>query len=780
MAIPKEIKSRVEELRAEIEKHNYLYYVMDQPEISDAEYDRLMRELIRLEEEHPELQTSDSPTQRVGGVPLSFFNTVRHRVPLLSLANAFDEEELKAFDSRVKKSLGIDSEVEYIAELKIDGLTIALTYEDGLLVQAATRGDGEEGEDVTTNVKTIKSIPLRLPSRINIGIRGEVYIKKTDFEKLNIQREEDEEALFANPRNAAAGSLRQLDPKVTASRPLNIFCYDILYFEGQTIPTQWEGFDLFKKLRLKFNPEAKLCKGIEKVIEFCKYWTENRHTLAYEIDGIVVKVNSIQAQTELGFTAKAPRSKIAYKFPAEQVKTKVNKIEVNVGRTGAITPVAILEPVKVAGSIVSRATLHNEDNIRNKDIRILDWVVIQKAGDVIPEVVRSLPEKRNGSEQIFEMPKVCPECGAEVFRQPGEAVVRCINFDCKAKIRERIIHFVSRDAMNIEGLGEEIVIQLVNKRVVKDVADLYRLKPGELLKLEQFEGKSAKELLNAICDLEKGDISNFLKKLRIESIGPVVSKQISKGYNSLDELMDTNIDELRKRANISEKAAINLEQFLKNINNQSLIRKLREITNEDYLYLLNYEDITKLGFSAKAIDKLLKSIEDSKKNPLSRFLFALGIRHVGESVARELAQRYGSLDKLMGTSLDELTSIPSIGEKIANSLVSYFKEPHNQELIAKLKDLGINTFETRETSQFPQTLTGKTLVVTGKLEFYGRNEIEEVIRNHGGKTGSSVSKNTDYVVAGSDPGSKLQKAQQLEIRILNEQEFQKLLDIGEI
>lgn len=669
MTVIKEAQTRAGILKTEIEKHNYLYYVMDQPEISDAEYDRLMRELIRLEEEYPELQTPDSPTQRVGGRPLTIFNSIRHRIPLLSLANTFDEVELKAFDSRVKKALGTDSEVEYTAELKIDGLTIALTYEAGLLVQAATRGDGEEGEDVTANVKTIKSIPLRLPSPINIGVRGEVYIKKNDFERLNRQREDDEEALFANPRNAAAGSLRQLDSKITANRPLDIFCYDILYIEGQTITTQWEGLELLKRFHLKSNPEAKLCKGIGEAIEFCKYWTEQRHSLAYEIDGIVIKVNSIQAQTKLGFTAKAPRSKVAYKFPAEQVETKVKAIEVNVGRTGAVTPLAILEPVKVAGSVVGRATLHNEDNVHNKDIRVGDWVVIQKAGDIIPEVVRSLSEKRDGSEQIFEMPKVCPECNSAIYREPGEAAARCIGATCPAQLRRGIIHFVSRDAMNIEGLGEAIVIQLIESGLIRDVADLYQLRFEDLVGLERFGTKSATNLLTAIGD--------------------------------------------------------------------------------------------------------------SKTNNLGRLLFALGIRHVGVGAARELAERFGSILKLMDATFEDLTVIPTIGPKIAASIVKYFNEPHNRELVRKIIEAGVNVFQEAATD-IPQTLAGKTLVVTGSLVSFSRSEIEAVIRNHGGKAASSVSKNTDYVLTGSDPGSKLQKAQAIGVKIINEEQFKALLAGKEI
>jgi DNA ligase (NAD+) len=664
-----DVRLKIESLREELERHNYLYYVLDNPEISDAEYDQLMRELIKLETAHSELRTPDSPTQRVGGEPLAIFNTVRHRTPLLSLENAFGAIDLRAFDTRVKRALKTEAELSYTAELKIDGLTIALTYEQGELTQAATRGNGEEGEDVTANVKTIKSIPLRLPAEIGIPllvVRGEVYIKKTDFEALNRQRESTGETLFANPRNAAAGALRQLDPKITAERPLDAFFYDLLFVEGPEIETQTYGFELMRSCKLKVNPESKLCQGIEEAIEFCEYWKEHRDELAYEIDGIVVKLNSIALQAELGFTAKAPRSKIAYKFPAQQVETKVVRIEVNVGRTGAITPLAILEPVRVAGSTVSRATLHNADNVRAKDIRGGDWVVIQKAGDVIPEVVRSLPEKRTGTEKIFEMPTECPECKSIVYREPGEAVTRCIGASCPAQLREGIIHFVSRDAMDIDGLGEAIVIQLITANLIQDVADLYQLKYEDLVGLERFGDKSATNLVNAI--------------------------------------------------------------------------------------------------------------QASKNNDLSRLLFALGIRHVGAGAARELAGNFKSVDDLMVASYEELTAIPTIGPKIGESIVKYFSEPHNRELIAKLKSFGVNTSSNNTTTQSSQSLAGKTIVVTGSLESFSRGEIEEVIRSHGGKAGSSVSKNTDFVLAGADPGSKLQKARELGVTVIDEAEFKRMLE----
>jgi DNA ligase (NAD+) len=670
MAVPQEIEERANFLKAELERHNHLYYVLDTPEITDAEYDQLMRELIRLEQEYPELQTADSPTQRVGGAPLSEFRSVRHRTPLLSLDNTFSPEELRAFDERVCRGLGAVRPVEYIAELKIDGLTIALTYENGLLVQAATRGNGVNGEDVTANIKTIKSIPLRLKGNaaLTLGVRGEVYIKKNDFEALNRQRDQNGEPLFANPRNSAAGSLRNLDPRVTAARPLDAFFYNVLYVEGATAPTQRAGLDLMQRLGLKINPHSQICPDIAAVIDYCAYWTQHREELPYEIDGIVVKVNSLAAQAELGFTAKAPRSQIAFKFPAQQVETQVLKIELNVGRTGAVTPTAVLRPVSVAGSTISRATLHNEDNIREKDLRIGDWVVIQKAGDVIPEVVRVLPEKRDGSERVFTMPRVCPECGAEVYRGPGEAVARCIGASCPAQLREGIIHFVSREAMDIDGLGEAIVIQLIDAGLVHDVADLFRLTEAELVAMERFGAKSAANLVQAVAN--------------------------------------------------------------------------------------------------------------AKTNNLSRLLFGLGIRQVGAGAARELAMRYGSLAKIMAADYDELTAIPTIGPKIATSLTKYFSEPHNRELIRKLQELGVNTVEFGETSVSP-TLAGKTLVVTGTLELYTRAAIEAAIRAHGGKAASSVSKNTAYLVAGKEAGSKLAKAQALGVPIINEQEFKKILESKE-
>ncbi|HEX2952882.1 MAG TPA: NAD-dependent DNA ligase LigA, partial [Bacillota bacterium] len=638
---------RAQELRELIEHHNYRYYVLDDPEVTDAEYDALMKELTAIESQYPELATPDSPTQRVGGKTLEGFETVRHPVPLLSLANAYSAEDLRDFDNRVKRSLGVD-EVAYVTELKIDGLTVALTYENGTLVLGATRGDGVVGENITANIKTIRSIPLRLKNGpASLSIRGEGFIYKEDFERLNAQRESVGEPTFANPRNAAAGSLRQLDSKVTAARSLDGFFYDLLTVSGEGPQSQHEVLETLGKWGFRVNPNFRYCKNIEEVIDYIKEWGERRADLPYEIDGIVIKVDSLRQQADLGATAKAPRSKIAYKFPAEEVVTTVRDILVNVGRTGAVTPLAVLDPVRVAGSTVSRATLHNEDNIRNKDIRIGDQVIIRKAGDVIPEVVRALPERRTGRELQFTMPTVCPECGAEVYREPGEAVARCLGSACPAQLREGIIHFGSRDAMDIDGLGPSVVNLLVEQGLIKDAADLYALKFEDLIRLDRFAKKSAENLI----------------------------------------------------------AAINR----------------------------------------------------SKENPLDRLLFALGVRHVGEGAARALAKHFKTLDALMGADEEELLEVSEIGEIIAESILHYFGVEQNRHLIEKLQAAGVN-FRAEESETDQGFFTGKTIVLTGGLSAMTRGEAEEAVRKQGGNASSSVSKKTDYVIVGEDPGSKYQKA----------------------
>lgn len=669
--LPREAIERAEQLRELIHYHNYRYFVLDDPEISDAEYDRLMRELEELEAAYPELVTPDSPTQRVGAAPLEAFETVRHRVPMMSLSNAFDREELEAFDARVRRLLETD-QVEYVAELKIDGVAVSLSYEQGRLVRGATRGDGEVGEDVTQNLRTIASVPLRLRQPVTIDVRGEVFMSKEDFEELNRRRAAEGQPLFANPRNSSAGSLRQLDPRVTAERPLDIFCYAIGYLEenpdagkSPRPETHKEALELLTELGFKVNPHAKVCRTIDEVVDYCREWEANRRTLPYEIDGVVIKVNRLADHARLGATAKSPRWAIAYKFAAERVTTVVRDIIVNVGRTGAVTPMAVLDPVRVAGTTVSRATLHNEDYIRQKDIRIGDTVVIHKAGDIIPEVVEVVKEKRTGQERTFEMIKVCPACGGEVVRPQGEAVARCINASCPAQLVEGLIHFASRGAMDIEGFGPKLAAALVDKGLVKDFADLYRLTKEQLTGLERMGEKSA--------------------------------------------------------------------------------------------------------------TKLLAALEASKGRGLARLLYALGIRHVGEGTAADLAAHFGSMEALSQASVEKLLEVPEIGEKIAQSIVDYFAQERNQALIAALAKLGVKMSEDAPVQEGERPLEGKRFVITGTLSSMTRQEAESAIKRLGGATSGSVSRNTDFAVAGASPGSKLRKAEELGVPVLDEEAFLKLI-----
>ncbi|MGE5586211.1 MAG: NAD-dependent DNA ligase LigA [Bacillota bacterium] len=667
-------EERIRKLREEIEFHNYRYYVLDDPIVSDAEYDALMRELVDLEAEHPELVTPDSPTQRVGAAPAEAFASVVHRSPMMSLANVYSVEELRAFDARVRKALNGEP-VEYVAELKIDGLAVSLVYEDGRFVRGATRGDGTTGEDVTHNLRTIRSIPmrLRLGPPVSIDVRGEVYMIRREFHKLNEERRAAGEPLFANPRNAAAGSLRQLDPKVTAARPLDIFVYGIGYMSGAggaAPETHLEALGLLKEAGFRTNPSTRLCRTIDEVVDYCAHWGERRDTLDYEIDGVVVKVNSLAQQERLGATARSPRWAVAYKFPARQATTKVRDIIVQVGRTGTLTPVAVLDPVELAGSTVSRATLHNEDIIRAKDIRIGDTVVVEKGGDVIPEVVKMVTERRTGAEREFRMPAKCPECGADVVRLEGEAASRCVGgMACPAQVREGILHFASRDAMDIEGMGPSLVAQLLDAGLVKTAADIYDLKLDDIARLERMGKKSAENLLSAI--------------------------------------------------------------------------------------------------------------ERSKSHPLHRLVFALGIRHVGERSARDLAEHFGTMDRLAAATYDELTRVPDVGPKVAESVLAFFREPRNREILRRLGDAGVNMRETEKVTPSSESpLAGKTVVLTGTLERFTRKEAEEAVLARGGKVSSSVSRKTDYVVVGKDPGSKYDKARELGVTILDEHEFARLLGEG--
>lgn len=659
----KEALEKINKLREKINHHNYQYYVLDAPEIDDYAYDLIMKELVYLETQFPELITSDSPSQRVGGVPLSAFGQVTHVVPMLSLDNSYDPGDLREFDKRIRKAIG--ESVEYVVELKIDGLSVALRYEDGRFVQGATRGDGYVGEDITQNLRTIKSIPLRLKEEEDLEVRGEVYISREKFAELNQKQEEKGETLFANPRNAAAGSLRQLDSKITAQRPLDIFVFNIQTIGDRGFHTHTEGLDYLKSLGFKTSI-YEICQDIEGVIEQCEKWAQMRKELPFDIDGLVIKVNDLQLREHLGTRSKSPRWAIAYKFPAEQQRTIVQDIIIQVGRTGALTPTAILEPVRVAGSVIGRATLHNEDFIRQKDIRIGDHVWIQKAGDVIPEVVNVIFDERTGEEQEFIMPKNCPTCGHQTTRLEGEAVTRCMNSACPDQLRRGIIHFVSRNAMNIEGLGESIVALLMEHKLIHDVADLYYLKKEDLIPLERMGEKSAQNLIDAI--------------------------------------------------------------------------------------------------------------EKSKNNDLDRVVFGLGIKLVGERAAGLLADAFGSMDRLVQASYEEITAIPEIGDKMAESLVAFLKEDTNLNVIGKLRAAGVNMEnQAANDEQVEKRFEGFTFVLTGTLEKYTRNEAKEIIERLGGRVSGSVSKKTSYVLAGAEAGSKLDKAVELGVKVINEDEFQNMI-----
>jgi DNA ligase (NAD+) len=575
-------KRKIEKLRKEIHEHNHRYYVLDQPVISDAEYDRLMRELEDLERRFPQLITPTSPTQRVGAPPLDKFEEVRHTIPMLSLANAFEEEEVREFDRRIRRFLETQQEIEYCAELKIDGVAVELVYENGHLVIGSTRGDGFVGENVTQNLKTIKSIPLVLidspdrpvPSRLEV--RGEVFLPIRAFQEINQKRAESGEPLFANPRNAAAGSLRQLDSSITAQRPLDIYCYAIGQVIGPTFHTQWEILNTLSLWGFKVNPHRRRCRNIDEVLRFYQEMDEARESLPYEIDGIVIKVNALALQEKLGTIARSPRWALAYKFKPRQAVTQIREIVVNVGRTGALTPTAVMDPVRLGGVEVSRATLHNQDEIDKKDIRVGDWVVVQRAGDVIPEVVRVLPEKRTGKEKKFRIPDKCPVCGSDVFRPEGEAVARCTGAACPAKLKESLIHFASRDAMNIEGLGEKLIEQLVDKGLVKDYADLYSLTRDDLLQLERMGEKLAGNILTAIEKSKTTTLARLIYALGIFHVGEHVAKILARHFPTLEKLSQSSIEELQKIKGIGNEIASSIVKFFQQKANLRLIEKLKK------------------------------------------------------------------------------------------------------------------------------------------------------------------------------------------------------------
>lgn len=668
---PEEARTRAQHLREQLHLHNHRYHVLDAPLISDGEYDALLRELVELEEQYPELITADSPTQRVGAAPQDAFASHTHRVPMLSLGNAFSAEELRQFDARVKRWLGlsVDATVEYVAELKIDGLAISLTYQDRELTVGATRGDGTAGELVTPNLRTVRSIPLQLRGEAPAGlieVRGEVYLTHEEFQKVNREREEAGLPRFANARNCAAGSVRQLDPTITARRRLHFFAYGIGQSDGWQPASQTALLEALAAWGFRTNPERRLCAGIEAVWQFCEEWESRRHDLPYDMDGIVVKVNATAQQMELGAVSRSPRWAIAFKYPATQATTVIHDIQVQVGRTGALTPVAIMEPVEVSGVMVSRATLHNEDEIRRKDVRIGDRVVIQRAGEVIPEVVQVIVDARDGDEVVFEMPRQCPVCGADVERPEGEAVARCVGIACPAQVKERIRHFASRGAMDIEGLGPAQIEQLVTRGLVHDPADLYLLTKEQILTLDRLAEKSAQNLLDAI--------------------------------------------------------------------------------------------------------------QGSRERPLPRLIFALGIRHVGEHVARLLAEHLHSLDAIRAASEEELAAVPGVGPQIAASVARFFRQDETAVALEKLARAGVTAPASHAPPPTEGAFAGKAFVFTGTLQTMQRAAAEEAVRQRGGSASGSVSKLTTYVVAGENAGSKLTRARSLGIAVLSEAEFQTLLD----
>ena len=662
----KQAKERIEELRKKVEYHAKKYYDDDKPEISDFEYDMLMVELRNLEKEYPEFKSKDSLTQKVGGHVKEGFNKVTHEVPLQSLQDVFSMEEVIDYIEKIKlkaKENNIE-DVKFVVETKIDGLSAALEYKNGEFVRGATRGNGIVGEDVTNNLKTLKTIPKKLKENIDITVRGEVFISKNDFEKMNQEREENEEELFANARNAAAGSLRQLDSKITATRPLDIYIFNVQKIEGKEFNSHYEELEYLEKLGFNVNPVRIYCKTISEIEKAIQKIGEEREKLTFGIDGAVIKVDDLKFREILGSTAKTPRWAIAYKYPPEKKETILEDIVCQVGRTGVITPMAILKPVKLSGSTISKTTLHNEDFIKDKDLKIGDTVVIQKAGDVIPEIVEVKKQKRTGNEKEFEMPKVCPVCGAQAIREEGESALRCTGIECPAKLYRNLVHFASREAMNIEGLGESIIKQLLDKKLIENIADIYTL---------TFE-----------------DIASLKKN--------------------------------------GQKFAKNLEE----------------------------------------------SINKSKQNDLYRLITALGIRHVGTKASKILAKKYQTIDKLSKASFDELSQINDIGPIVANSIREFFLEDQTIDLIQRLKKAGVNT-KAIEQEILDNRFEGKTFVLTGTLENYTRGEATNIIEKYGGKTSGTVSKKTDYVLAGEEAGSKLTKAQSLGVKVLTEEEFKEMI-----
>ena len=654
---------RIEELTGLLSYYNYMYYVENNPVVSDVEYDRLYSELARLEEDYPAYRKENSPVRKVGGEPLKGFATVEHVVPMLSIENTYSKDELISFDERLKKAAGITSDIEYVVELQYDGVAISLVYSGGNLARGVSRGDGTRGDDITSNIRTIKTIPLSVPFKEDLEVRGEIYMRKDDFNRLNREKKKDGQPLFANPRNAAAGSLKLLNPKTVAGRNLQAFIYQCFVRKDYT--THWEVLRFIKKSGFPVNPHNALAKNIREVIEYCNRWQGRKNLLPYNIDGMVIKVNSLNLQRKLGATSKSPRWAVAYKFPAEQVSTILKDVIVQVGRTGILTPVAILLPVEIGGTTVSRATLHNFEELERLSLKTGDRVLVEKGGEIIPKIIKNIPETRTGQEMDIPVPGECPVCGSQVARDEGGVAIRCPNMRCPAQVKERIAHFASRKAMDIEGLGEQWVNMLVDRGLLSDCGDIYYIKSEQLIDMD--------------------------------------------------------------------------------------------------------------GMAEKSVRNLLDSIIESKNRPLPRLIFGLGIRHIGVHASGVLAGRFKSLDSLAEAGVETLSAIHEIGPVMAKSISEFFRVEDNLKVIGKLKEAGVNTVQKETREQPGSLLEGITFVVTGTLENYTRQGITELIRKHGGKTSSSLSGKTDYLIAGKEPGSKLQKAGKLNVKTLNEKEFENML-----
>ena len=780
--IPDSAFQQVAELREQLNHHNYRYYVLDSLEIGDAQYDELMRELRAIEAEHPELVTPDSPTQRVGAAPAEGFTQVAHPRPMFSLGNAFDDDEFLAWHRRVSDLLEGET-FDMVCELKYDGLAVALTYEDGVFVRGATRGNGTVGEDVTLNLRTIKSIPLRLLSKDvpqRLEVRGEVYFPKSLFAKFNEERAARGEQTYANPRNTAAGSLRQLDPRSTAERPLDIFIYSLGYAEGGDMPAyHWEMLQYLKRLGFKVSADSRRVQTPEDAIAFYKHWVKNaEEDLDAAADGVVVKVDNLDYQRHLGVVGREPRWAVAYKFPAVQEITRLLDIRVNVGRTGSINPYAVLEPVNIAGATVRQATLHNEDYIRGKDLLIGDWVVVERAGEVIPQVVSVIADRRDGSERDFRMPAACPSCAEPVVSPEDEAMSYCDNASCPVQLVRLLEHFVSRGAMDIEGMGIKWGELLIKQALIKDVADLYYIESEHLARLN---------LLDAIEAAKARTFADTLAAAGIPTVGKKSASIIAERFGNMSALSSASELNVGELSGVSARTAAAIFAHFSELRMQSHFTRLGSdflrnglIDVQSDLFYVNRKHLLQPEMlRQKSVLNLLSAIEASRQRPLSRVLVALGIRHVGGEVAELLARSFTTIDNLMSADEEALTAIPTIGPRIAESVVSYFRNEANRQVVEKLRKADVRLEDEPRTVPTVQPFVGMRFVVTGRLERFSRSQIQDTIKQYGGAVSGSVSKNTNYLVAGEGGGSKLADAERLEVKVLSEDELiRKLRDSG--